>query len=98
MVARSPRPLAASRRRASSRRGWAIRRLSVDAREKQLLVRVHPEVALYLLEEEPAFLRRLEKEAHLQLNLRDDPLMQQDEFRLLAGSGHQDVTQRYALG
>ena len=76
----------------------ALRRLSVDAREKQLLVRVHPEVALYLLEEEPAFLRRLEKEAHLQLNLRDDPLMQQDEFRLLAGSGHQDVTQRYALG
>jgi ribonuclease G len=76
----------------------AIRRLSVDARERQLLVRVHPEVALYLLEEEPVFLRRLEKDARLQLNLRDDPLMQQDEFRLLAGPGHQDVTQRYALG
>jgi ribonuclease G len=76
----------------------AIRRLSVDAKERQLLVRVHPEVALYLLEEEPAFLRRLEKEGGVQLNLRDDPLMQQDEFRLLAGPGHQDVTQRYALG
>ena len=76
----------------------AIRRLSVDAKERQLLVRVHPEVALYLLEEEPTFLRRLEKEGRLQLNLRDDPLMQQDEFRLLAGPGHQDVTQRYALG
>ena len=34
----------------------------------------------------------------LELTLRDDPLMQPDEFRLLAGSGHQDVTQRYALG
>ena len=76
----------------------AIRRLSVDAKERQLLVRAHPEVALYLLEEEPVFLRRLEKEAGLQLNLRDDPLMQQDEFRLLVGPGHQDVTQRYALG
>ena len=62
------------------------------------MVRVHPEVALYLLEDEPALTKRLEKEARLQLNLRDDPLMQQDEFRLLAGPGHQDVTQKYALG
>jgi ribonuclease G len=76
----------------------AIRRLGVDAREKQLLIRVHPEVALYVLEEEPGLLRRLEKETRLALALRDDPLMQQDEFRLLAGTGHQDVTQKYALG
>src|SRR5690606_23535114 len=76
----------------------AIRRLSVDSRERQLLVRVHPEVALYLLEEEPTFLKRMEKDARLQINLRDDPLMQPDQFRLLAGPGHQDVTQRYALG
>ncbi len=62
------------------------------------MVRVHPEVALYVLEDEPGFLRRLEKETPLQLNLRDDPLMQQDEFRLLAGPGQQDVTQKYALG
>jgi ribonuclease G len=62
------------------------------------MVRVHPEIALYVLEDEPGLLRRLEKDAKLQLTLRDDPLMQPDEFRLLSGSGHQDVTQRYALG
>ncbi|HET7322660.1 MAG TPA: Rne/Rng family ribonuclease, partial [Longimicrobiaceae bacterium] len=67
----------------------AIRRLSAEAKERQVLIRIHPEVALYLLEEEPAFLKRLEKETKLQLNLRDDPLMQPDEFRLLAGPGHQ---------
>lgn len=76
----------------------AVRRSSTDARDRQLLIRVHPEVALYVLEEEPGFLRRMEHDAKLQLTLRDDPLMQPDEFRLLAGAGHQDVTQRYALG
>jgi ribonuclease G len=76
----------------------AIRRLAVEGRERVLTIRIHPEVALYVIEDEPALLRRLEKEAKLQITLRDDPLMQQDQFRLLSGSGHQDVTQKYALG
>jgi ribonuclease G len=76
----------------------AVRRASVEGKERSLLVRVHPEVALYVIDDEPGLLKRLEKETKLQLNLRDDPLMQQDVFRLLAGAGHQDVTQRYALG
>jgi ribonuclease G len=76
----------------------AIRRLAVEGRERLLTIRIHPEVALYVIEDEPGLLRRLEKEAKLQINLRDDPLMQQDQFRLLAGPGHQDVTQKYALG
>ena len=61
-------------------------------------IRVHPEIALYIIEDEPGFLRSLEKDSKLHLNLRDDPLMQQDAFRLLAGSGRQDVTQKFALG
>ena len=76
----------------------AIRRLSVEGRERLLTIRIHPEVALYVIEDEPGLLRRLEKEAKIQITLRDDPLMQQDQFRLLVGAGHQDVTQKYALG
>jgi ribonuclease G len=76
----------------------AVRRVGVEGKERSILVRLHPEVALYVIDDEPGLLKRLEKESRLQLNLRDDPLMQQDEFRLLAGAGHQDVTQRYALG
>lgn len=76
----------------------ALRRAASDGRDRVVEVRVHPEIALYILEEEPAFLRGIEKDVKLQLNLRDDPLMQQDEFRLLAGSGKQDVTQKFALG
>ncbi|MEX2572623.1 MAG: Rne/Rng family ribonuclease [Gemmatimonadota bacterium] len=76
----------------------ALRRITTERREKSIEIRVHPEIALYIIEEEPGFLRNLEKESRLKLNLRDDPLMLQDEFRLLAGPGRQDVTQRFALG
>lgn len=76
----------------------AVRRIATEARERGLLVRLHPDVALYVLEQEPNFLRRLEGESGIQLNLRDDPLMQQDEFRILSSTSHQDLTQRFALG
>ena len=76
----------------------AIRRVSSDSREKTLEIRVHPEIVIYVMEDEPAFLRQLEKENRVQLKLRDDPLMRQDEFRLLAGPSRQDVTQKFALG
>ncbi|MBI4408098.1 MAG: Rne/Rng family ribonuclease [Gemmatimonadetes bacterium] len=76
----------------------AVRRVAAEGAEKRLTIRVHPQVALHILEEEPNFLRRLEKEYRLELDLRDDPLMRQDEFRLLAGPAHTDVTGKYALG
>lgn len=76
----------------------AIRRAGVEAQEKRILVRLHPQVALHILEDEPDFLRRLEKATRISLDLRDDPLMRQDEFRLLSGPAHTDVTERYALG
>ena len=76
----------------------ALRRVSAEGTHRNLQVRVHPEVALYVIEDEPTFLRRVEKEHKLQVSLRDDPLMQQDEFRLLALPAGQDVSSRYALG
>jgi ribonuclease G len=76
----------------------ALRRISVQQREKQVTIRVHPQVALYILEDEPEFMRRLEKGLALGIDLRDDPLMKQDEFRLLAGPADSDVTNKYALG
>lgn len=63
--------------------------------ERKIVVRVHPEVALQVIEEEPDFLKRLRKRTRLELGLRDDPLMRQDEFRLLAGPAETDVTDKY---
>jgi ribonuclease G len=76
----------------------ALRRIAVQQREKSVTIRVHPQVALYILEDEPEFMRRLEKGLALGIDLRDDPLMKQDEFRLLAGPADADVTTKYALG
>jgi len=74
----------------------SIKRVSAAKSERCLVVRLHPEVALQLLEEEPDFLRRLGRNTQLDLGLRDDPLLCQDEFRLLAGPAETDVTAKYA--
>jgi ribonuclease G len=66
------------------------------SQEKRLIVRVHPEVALQVFEGEPDFVRRLGRKTQLDLDLRDDPLMRQDEFRLLSGPAETDVTAKYA--
>ncbi|MGQ0814938.1 MAG: Rne/Rng family ribonuclease [Gemmatimonadota bacterium] len=76
----------------------SIRRVAVQRSEKEVTVRVHPQVALYLLEEEPRLLKALGQQLKLELDIRDDPLMHQDEFRILAGPADADVTTRYALG
>ena len=76
----------------------AVRRIVVQQAENDITIRVHPEVALHILEEEPDFLRRQDRTRKLQLDLRDDPLMRQDEFRLLAGQAETDITSKYALG
>jgi ribonuclease G len=76
----------------------SIRRVSVQKSERTVMIRVHPQVAMYLLEDEPEFLRRITREYKLEVDLRDDPLMKQDEFRLLAGPADSDVTTKYALG
>ncbi len=75
----------------------SLRRAAASNEERSIVVRVHPEVALQVIEEEPDFIRRLKKGTHLDLDLRDDPLMRQDEFRLLSGPAENDVTNKYAV-
>lgn len=76
----------------------AIRRVAVQQRDREVTIRVHPQVALYILEQEPDFMRRLERTLSVEIDLRDDPVMKQDEFRLLAGKSDADVTNKFALG
>ena len=73
-----------------------IRRAAAAKEEKRLVVRVHPEVALRVIEEEPGFMKRLREHTNLELHMRDDPLMRTDEFRLLSGPAETDVTEKYA--
>jgi ribonuclease G len=75
----------------------ALRRARSAGEKRDVTVRVHPEVALYLLEEEPRFLKSVSSELKLELDIRDDPLMGHDEYKLLAGPADTDVTAKYAV-
>jgi ribonuclease G len=75
----------------------ALKRAGHDHRERQLTVRLHPEVALYLLEDEPRLLQSLTKITGVDIELRDDPMMRLDEFRLMSRPAGRDVTELYAV-
>ena len=75
----------------------SLKRVGAEHKEHQLAVRLHPEVALYLVEQEPNFLRQLAKQTGLELEVRDDPMMRLDEFRMMAQPAGRDVTEQYAV-
>ena len=72
-----------------------VRRAAAGGDERELLIQVHPGVALRVMEYEPRFVRKLIRRTGLRLDLRDDPLLRRDEFRLLSGRARLDVTARY---
>lgn len=72
-------------------------RVAHEKQERRMTVRVHPEVALYLMEEEPEFLNRMRKMTGIELDMRDDPITRMDEFRLVALPAGRDVTEQYAV-
>jgi ribonuclease G len=74
----------------------SLERVAASKEEKRIVVRVHPEVALRVIENEPGLLKRLRTRTRLELDMRDDPLMRLDEFRLLSGPAENDVTEKYA--
>ena len=75
----------------------SIRRMGVEGRRDHLVVKLHPEVAMYVLENEKDLLKKLEKVAGFGLEFRDDPLLKPDEFKLVVKSAGRDVTQQYAV-
>ncbi len=75
----------------------SLKRVGAEHKEHQLAVRLHPEVALYLVEQEPNFLRQVAKATGLELQVRDDPMMRLDEFRMMTQPAGRDVTEQYAV-
>jgi len=75
----------------------SLRRAAVEGKDPRMTVRLHPEVALYLLEEEPGFLKNLAKQTGIDLEVRDDPMMKLDEFKLMSQPAGRDVTQVYLV-
>ena len=75
----------------------SVRRMASDGKKDSLIVKVHPEVALYVLEHEHDLIHKLEKSVGFSLDVRDDPLLKPDEFKLVVKGAERDVTQQYAM-
>jgi ribonuclease G len=75
----------------------SVKRMASEGRRENLIVRLHPETALHVLTEEQDLIRKLEKTVGFSLELRDDPLLKPDEFKLVVKGAGRDVTQQYAV-
>jgi ribonuclease G len=75
----------------------SVRKMVVEGRRDNLLVKLHPDVAMYVLEQERELVQRLQKAASFSLEVRDDPLLKPDEFKLVVKGQGRDVTQQYAV-
>jgi len=73
-----------------------LHRVGQRSKEKQLILRVHPDVAVYLVEQEAGRLDRLERLYKLAVEIRDDPSLRRDEIRLFRGRTFEEITKQYA--
>jgi len=73
----------------------SLLRAGAEEQDHAMEVRVHPEVALEMLESEADYLGRVSKMTGLELDLADDPMLREDEFELRAGPARTDVTEKY---
>ena len=75
----------------------SVKRMGVEGKRDPLLVKLHPDVAMFAMENESDLIRKLEKSVGFSLELRDDPLLRPDEFKLVVKSAGRDVTHQYAV-
>ncbi len=75
----------------------ALQRAAMEKKERRLAIRLHPDVALYLIEEEPKLVAMLGRQGSIELEVRDDPMLRLDEFRLMSRPAGRDVTELYAV-
>ena len=75
----------------------SVRRMVIEGKREHLIVKLHPDVAFYVLEQEQDLAKKLEKGAGFNVELRDDPLLRPDEFKLVTKGQGRDVTLQYAV-
>jgi len=75
----------------------ALMRVGLEKKERKLAIRLHPDVAIYLLEEEPKLVASLGRSGGVELEVRDDPMLRLDEFRLTSRPAGRDVTELYSV-
>jgi ribonuclease G len=75
----------------------SVKRLASEGRREGIIVKLYPDTAMYVLEEEKDLIRRLEKSVGFTVEMRDDPLLKPDEFKLVVKGAGRDITSQYAV-
>jgi ribonuclease G len=80
---------------ATLRIGRMLRRVGLRAKEKVLLLRVHPDLAVHLVEQNSDLLEELERAHRFRIEIRDDPSLRRDEIRLFRGRTFEEITKQF---
>jgi ribonuclease G len=72
-----------------------LQRVGQKGKDKQIILRVHPDVAVYLVEQEAGRLERQERQYKLRVEIRDDPSLRRDEIRLFRGRSFEEITKQF---
>ena len=72
-----------------------LRRISAAGREREIVVRVAPDVALYILEHNGRRLAEVERRYKVSIDLKDDPQVRREEIRMFSSRSKQEITDQY---
>jgi len=72
-----------------------LRRISAAGKEHEIVVRVAPDVALYILEHNGRRLAEVEKRYKISIDLKDDPQVRREEIRMFSSRTRQEITDQY---
>jgi len=72
-----------------------LRRVSAGGREREIVVRVAPDVALYILEHNGKRLADIERRYKITIDLKDDPQVRREEIRMFSARSKQEITDQY---
>ncbi|MEP6690971.1 MAG: Rne/Rng family ribonuclease [Gemmatimonadaceae bacterium] len=75
----------------------SVRRMAIEGKKDNIIVKLHPDVAMYVLEHEQDLMRKMEKAVGFSIELRDDPLLKPDDFKMVVKGAERDVTGQYAV-
>ncbi len=70
-------------------------RVGARSKEKQVMLRVHPDVATHLFDSRSARLEELEKRHGFRIDIREDPRMRRDDIRIFFPRLQKDVTEEF---
>jgi ribonuclease G len=79
----------------ASRVERSLQRVGVRSKEKDVQLRVHPKLAVYLIDERGHRIERIERQYGLRVDFLEDPRLRTDEIRIYFPNQKRDVTAEF---